>query len=105
MEGWHLSLAVVICGVIAQFAVNKYQNGEFKKQIDALFNKSDNHAEHIVELQTQRKQYLTAEKADEVYLRIREFERFEKHIDKRFDGVEQSQGKILSILENFNKKG
>jgi peptidyl-tRNA hydrolase len=91
MESWHLSLAVVICGVIAQFAVNKYQNGEFKSNIEKL------------ELQTQRKQYLTSEKADEIYLRIREFERVEKHIDKRFDGIEKTQLRILNILENINK--
>lgn len=89
MESWYISTAVVICGIIAQFAVNKYQNAEFKKQIDALFNRADKHSEDIVQLQTQKKQYLTIDKADEVYLRRKEFELFEKHIDRRFDTLEK----------------
>ncbi len=100
IQSWMITLIIVIGGVIAQFAVNKYQNGEFKTQIGVLFTKSDHHAEDLVELKAQRNQYLTTDKADDVYLRRKEFELFEKHIDKRFDGVESGLGKILSHIEN-----
>ena len=99
MESWHISSAIVICGIIAQFAVNKYQNAEFKKQIDELFKRADKHTEDIVQLQTQRKQYLTTDKADEVYLRRKEFELFEKHVDRRFDTLENSIARILNHIE------
>lgn len=99
VEGWVVTLIIVVAGVIAQFAVNKYQNGEFKNQIELLFKKTDDHGGDIVELQTQRSQYLTSDKADDVYLRRKEFEQFEKHIDKRFDGIDQGLGKILSAIE------
>ncbi|RXJ53764.1 hypothetical protein [Candidatus Marinarcus aquaticus] len=99
MESWHVSLAVVVCGVIAQFAVNKYQNGEFKKQIDGLFKRADKHSEDIVQLQTQKKQYLTTHRADEVYLRRKEFELFEKHLDRRFDTLDKSVARILNYVE------
>ncbi|AXX93489.1 hypothetical protein CPU12_10015 [Malaciobacter molluscorum LMG 25693] len=99
MQSWYISLAVVICGLIAQFAVNKYQNAEFKKQIDSLFKRADKHSEDIVQLQTQRKQYLTTNRADEVYLRRKEFELFEKHIDRRFDTLEKSISRIINHLE------
>lgn len=101
---WILTTVIVIAGVIAQFAVNKYQNGEFKTQIGLLFQRTNEHNEDIVELQTQRTQYLTGKEADEVYLRRKEFELFEKHIDKRFDGVEHGLGKILNHIEILNTK-
>ena len=103
-QGWFLPLIIIIGGIIAQFAINKYQNGEFKKQIETLFKKTDNHSEDIVELQTQKNQYLTSDKADDVYLRRKEFEQFEKnmekYIDKRFDTLEKGQFKMIEILEN-----
>jgi Asp-tRNA(Asn)/Glu-tRNA(Gln) amidotransferase A subunit family amidase len=103
IETWVITLIIVITGVVAQFAVNKYQNTEFKKQIEALFKKSDTHSKDIVKLQTQRNQYLTTDKADDVYLRRKEFEQFEKHIDKKFDGIDLLLVKILSMLEIIKK--
>ncbi len=99
IEGWMITIVIFIFANVAQFAVNKYQNAEFKKQIDSLFRKTDTFAADIVELQTQKSQYLTRDKADEVYLRIREFEKFEKHIDKRFDNIEGGVKEILIALE------
>ncbi len=104
IEDWMITVIIFVLLNVGQFAVSKYQNTEFKKQIDSLFRKTDTYASDIVELQTQKSQYLTRDKADEVYLRIREFEKFEKHIDKRFDNLEGGVKEILIALDNRNNK-
>ena len=70
-------------------------------RVEASFKKIDTHGEDIRGLQTEKEQFLTAKDADDIYLRIKEFDRFEKHIDKRFDSIEQSMGKILVKLDNL----
>ncbi len=81
---------------------------ELNKDLDVLanrlnvfFKKLDMHGEDIRGLQTEKEQFLTAKNADDIYLRIKEFDRFEKHIDKRFDSIESSMGKILNKLDEL----
>lgn len=73
-------------------------------KIDAVFKKLDSQGEDIRGLQTEKEQFLTAKDADDIYLRIKEFDRFEKHIDKRFDSIESLMGKISSKLDNTLKE-
>lgn len=70
-------------------------------RVAAAFTKVDSHGEDIRGLQTEKTQFLTAKDADTVYLRIQEFNRFEKHVDKRFDSLESLMGKIDKKLDNL----
>lgn len=82
----------------------KKENEELSKRIDASFKKLDTHGEDIRGLQTEKENFLTAKDADDIYLRIKEFDRFEKHIDKRFDSIESLMGKISNKLDNTLKE-
>lgn len=79
----------------------KKENEILSKRLEASFKKLDTHGEDIRALQTEKENFLTAKDADDIYLRIKEFDRFEKHIDKRFDSIESSMGKILVKLDNL----
>ena len=82
----------------------KKENEALTKRIDASFKKLDMHGEDIRGLQTEKESFLTAKNADDIYLRIKEFDRFEKHIDKRFDSIESLMGKISVKLDNTLKE-
>ena len=71
------------------------------KRLEAAFKKLDIHGEDIRALQTEKENFLTAKDADDIYLRIKEFDRFEKHIDKRFDSIESLMGKISSKIDEL----
>ena len=70
-----------------------------KVTVEALDKRLDKHGDDIVAMRTEASHNLTAEKADDLYLRIKEFERFEKHIDIRFDMLQAGQEKILDFIE------
>lgn len=82
----------------------KKEKEALSKRVDAVFKKLDIHGEDIRGLQTEKEQFLTAKDADDIYLRIKEFDRFEKHIDKRFDSIESLMGKISSKLDTTLKE-
>lgn len=82
----------------------KKEKEALAKRVDAAFKKLDAHGEDIRGLQTEKEQFLTAKDADDIYLRIKEFDRFEKHIDKRFDSIESLMGKISNKLDNTLKE-
>lgn len=79
----------------------KTTNEHLNKRLDATFKKLDIHGEDIRGLQTEKGNFLTAKDADDIYLRIKEFDRFEKHIDKRFDSIESLMGKISSKIDEL----
>ena len=95
-----------------QANATKEELKEYKKEVDkdlsalanrlsTYFKKLDMHGEDIRSLQTEKESFLTSKDADDIYLRIKEFDRFEKHIDKRFDSIESSMGKILGKLDSL----
>lgn len=79
----------------------KKENDILSKRVEASFKKLDTHGEDIRGLQTEKENFLTAKDADDIYLRIKEFDRFEKHIDKRFDTLEQGVGKLLNKIDQL----
>ncbi len=79
----------------------KKENEVLSKRIEASFKKLDTHGEDIRGLQTEKENFLTSKDADDIYLRIKEFDRFEKHIDKRFDTLEQGMGKLLNKIDQL----
>ncbi len=81
----------------------KKEKEELSRRIEAALKKLDSHGEDIRGLQTEREQFLTAKDADDIYLRIKEFDRFEKHIDKRFDSIESLMGKISNKLDTLKE--
>lgn len=81
----------------------KKEKEELSRRIDVALKKLDSHGEDIRGLQTEREQFLTAKDADDIYLRIKEFDRFEKHIDKRFDSIESLMGKISNKLDTIKE--
>lgn len=81
----------------------KKEKEELSRRIDVALKKLDAHGEDIRGLQTEREQFLTAKDADDIYLRIKEFDRFEKHIDKRFDSIESLMGKISNKLDTIKE--
>jgi hypothetical protein len=111
MESLIFSIIVGLITIASAFAVVRYQGNSNTKKLEDLsatinniYVKLDKHGEDIRGLQTEKAQYLTSKDADDIYLRIKEFDRFEKHIDKRFDSIEKGQEKILSHLESIGAK-
>ena len=105
MESWMISIGVAAASIIASFAVVKSKAEELKKNQEHIFKRLDSHGDDIVTLNTLSKLAMTAKDVDDKYVSKELFRQFEKHIDKRFDGLEAGQGKILSYIEKINDKG
>ena len=105
MESWMISIGVAAASIIASFAVVKAKAEELKKNQEHIFKRLDSHGDDIVTLNTLSKLAMTAKDVDDKYVSKELFRQFEKHIDKRFDGLEAGQGKILSYIEKINDKG
>ena len=112
LAGLAFTGASVVLHTQYQANATKEELKEYKKDVDkdlsdisnrlsTYFKKLDSHGEDIRSLQTEKESFLTAKDADDIYLRIKEFDRFEKHIDKRFDSIESSMGKILVKLDSL----
>ncbi len=106
MESWMLSLVIAIVGVISTFAVTKNKVDNNDKQIEALFkmNKSigekvDNHGESLSEHKVMIKSSMTMNDADNKYVSKEMFQQMEKHMDDKFDRLENGIEKILTKLE------
>lgn len=76
-------------------------NDALNNKLDAYHRRMDVHGDDIVRLNTKAELAMTAKDADEKYVSKELFRQFEKHIDKRFDVLDESLGKIL----NYIKKG
>lgn len=105
-----VSIGIAVAGVIATFAVMKNKveslsksNEDKDKKLDALHKRLDTHGDDIVKLNTKAELAMTAKDVDEKYVSKELFRQFEKHIDKRFDRIEDGQGKILSFIEKTVK--
>lgn len=64
-----------------------------------LYKRLEKHGDDIVHLNTLSRLAITAKDVDDKYVSKEYFKQFEKHMDKRFDGIENGQGKILSFIE------
>lgn len=104
MESWMISIGVAAASIIASFAVVKSKAEELKKNQEHIFKRLDSHGDDIVTLNTLSKLAMTAKDVDDKYVSKELFRQFEKHIDKRFDGLEAGQGKILTFIERMNSK-
>ena len=105
IESWMISLTIAVSGIVASFAVVKYMATELKKNQELIFKRLETHGDDLVALNTLSKLAMTAKDVDEKYVSKELFRQFEKHIDKRFDGLEAGQGKILRYIEKINEKG
>lgn len=112
MELNPIEVIVMVATLISTFAIAKYQGTETKKQFEShdvdqkkleeeIFRRIESHSEKIVELQTQQKTAITAEKVSELYLSKEHFRQFEKHIDDKFRTVIDGQGKILEEIRTL----
>ena len=99
IEGWMISVVVVIASVIGNIFVIKYMAAESKKDIMEIFSRLDKHGDDIIRLNTKSELAMTAKDVDDKYVSKEIFKQFEKHIDRRFDNLEVGQGKILSFIE------
>ena len=110
IQSWHLTAVLVLVGVVAQFAVNKYQNGEYKNQIALLFSKIDKLVSEVNNLKIKETTLITAEKVEATYVRAEVFRQMERNIEEKIatttknledkiDKVENGIEKILNKLE------
>ena len=104
IESWMISLTIAGAGIIASFAVVKYMANELKRNQEIIFKRMEIHGDDIVALNTMSRLAMTAKDVDDKYVSKELFRQFEKHIDKRFDGLEAGQGKILTFIERMNNK-
>ena len=98
------------CGIVATFAIVKYQSGETKKQLgehehdnkrlaEAVFKRLDEHGEAIVALRTKQESTITAKEVADGYVSKELFRQFEKHIDSR--SVSQSVQVSANHLQRY----
>lgn len=74
-------------------------NDTLNNKLDAYHRRIDVHGDDIVRLNTKAELAMTAKEVDEKYVSKELFRQFEKHIDKRFDGLDESLGKILNYMK------
>jgi len=95
----YVSLALAIIGFIGAIFVMRYMVSELKKNQDMIFKRLDKHGDDIVALNTRSELAVTAKDVDEKFVSKELFRQFEKHMDTRFDALEQGQGKILNYIK------
>ena len=107
-SGWVIANLITI--VVFFIAIGYYKgkvdtiskdNDALNNKLDAYHRRIDVHGDDIVRLNTKAELAMTAKDADEKYVSKELFRQFEKHIDKRFDSLDESLCKIL----NYIKKG
>lgn len=103
MESWMISLGIAIIAVIGSAYVTRYMVAELMKTSDVHSERLEKHGDNLVELNTKSELSMTAKDVDEKYVSKELFRQFEKHMDKRFDSVEDGMGKILSYVEGRSK--
>lgn len=74
-------------------------NDNLNNKLDAYHRRMDVHGDDIVRLNTKAELAMTAKEVDEKYVSKELFRQFEKHIDKRFDCLDESLGKILNYMK------
>jgi len=111
IESWMITLAGAVLTFIVTFVTMKNrQDTQSKKQenteeiIEKIFKRLDAHGDDIVKLNTKSELAMTAKDVDDKYVSKELFRQFEKHIDKRFDRIEEGQGKILRYIEDTSKR-
>ena len=89
------SVVVVVVTVGGTLYVTKYIVSELQRQVEAIFKRLEKHGDDLVVLNTKSELAITAKDVDDKYQSKEMFRLHEKHIDKRFDRLEQSVGKIF----------
>ena len=126
MESWMVTGVSILCMLVGQFALNKYQIGETKSQVRKLFTLTDglsefmntntpvlnhfskiedihnkkleNQSSDIVELKTKLNTVPTMKEVKDEFLSKEMFKQFEKHMDSKFEGLQVGQSQILTEL-------
>ncbi len=106
MESWMISIVIAIVGVVSTFAITKNKVENNDKQIEAIFKilkglgeKVDIHSESLSEHKVMIKSSMTMTQADSKFVSKELFKQMEKHIDEKFDKLENGIEKILTKLE------
>ncbi len=95
-----LSVVVGLVTVAGALYVTKYIVSELQRQVEAIFKRLEKHGDDLVALNTKSELAVTAKDVDEKYQSKELFRQYEKHIDSRFDRLEQGQGKIFEYIKN-----
>jgi|LGOV01.1.fsa_nt_gb hypothetical protein len=111
MEGWMISLGIALITYVAIIVTNKNKSDSNQRELADLhataikiFDRLDKHGDDIVKLNTQSELSMTQKEVDSKYVSKELFRQYEKHIDGRFDRLEEGQGKILSYVEKASEK-
>ena len=105
-SGWIIANLVTI--VIFFITVGYYKgkvdailkdNEILHNKLDVYHRRLDMHGDDLVRLNTKSELAITAKEVDEKYLSKEMFRQFEKHIDKRFDSVQDGLTEILKFIK------
>ena len=96
---WIVGLAITAISFIGLIYVMRYMVGELKKSVDTIYRRLDKHGDDIIRLNTKSELAVTAKDVDEKFVSKELFKQYEKHIDSRFDVLENGQGKILKYIK------
>lgn len=105
-SGWVISNLIII--VIFFITVGYYKskvdtilkdNETLHNKLDAYHRRLDIHGDDLVRLNTKSELAITAKEVDEKYLSKEMFRQFEKHLDKRFDSVQDGITEILKFIK------
>jgi len=99
MESWMIGATTVVMTTVGTAYVMRYIVGELKSKIEVHDDRLERHGDDLVKLNTKSELAVTAEQVDAKYVSKELFRQFEKHIDGRFDRLENSVDKILRHIE------
>lgn len=89
MDGWMISLAIAVCGVVSIFAVTRFSGVQNSKRLDDIGKKVDEHSEMISEHKITLSNSVTMAQVDDKFLTRDLFRAHERHIDQRFGALEK----------------
>lgn len=99
-----ISVVSALAAFISTFAVTRYMVIDMKKNQELIFQRLDRHGDDIVALNTKSELAVTAKDVDDKFVSKELFRQFEKHIDKRFDTIQDGQNQILAYVKSIADK-
>lgn len=96
MEGWMISLALVLVGMISTFAVVKHMVSKHEAAIINHDRKLEKHGDDLVALNTKAESAVTMKDVSQEFVRKEMFNQFQQHTDARFDDLKNFMHEEMS---------
>jgi len=100
MEGWMISFAIAVIGVVTTAAITRYQVLEHKEQLKKIWGRIDSHYKKIIEHEGALDTKPDVESLRKIFVEIEMWKLQNKHTEEKLDDMET---KLLDRLDTIKR--